>query len=167
MSIKVKIRRGTTFLGELSMEELTEKLGSGRISVYDELYYEKEDKWIKINEISDIATYAGEDYHWKYRISGEVKGPLAKDDLIFFIREGKILENTWVFHPCLGEWKKLQDISEFKQIAEEVNVEKKPEGTLGEAFKSSFYKTCPVCGMQNLSSVTSCKGCKYLFKGNE
>jgi hypothetical protein len=165
MAAKRKIRRGNSDMGKFTKEELIEKLNNGRITCYDEIFYPKEDRWIVLDEIKDIQEYASEEFHWKYRISGQVRGPLAKNDLIFFIQEGKILANDWVYHPTIMSWKKLKDIEEFRKIAEEVTTqEEKKTGTLDEALKPGFYKNCPNCGMQNLSSAKTCKGCKYLFK---
>ena len=154
-------------MGEFTKDELVEKLKNGRITCYDEIYYPKEERWIVLDEIKDIREYASEEFHWKYRVSGQVRGPLAKNDLVFFIKEGKILTHDWLYHPRIKTWTKLQDIDEFREIAQEVTKEEKSTGTLDEAFKPGFYKICPNCGMQNLRTATSCKGCKYLFKGNE
>ncbi|TET17726.1 MAG: hypothetical protein E3J78_07250 [Candidatus Cloacimonadota bacterium] len=167
MSAKTSVRRGTTNLGSFTQEELIERLCNGKLSVYDQIFFGKTDEWIEISTIRDIAEFINEDYHWKYRIAGQIRGPLAKQDVIFFIKDGKILANDWLFHPSFNKWKKLCDVDEFAQIAESVNVEGKSEGALKDALQSGFYKVCPNCNMQNLQAATSCKGCRYIFKGNE
>ncbi len=167
MPVKTNVRRGTTDLGSFTQEELIERLRNGKLSIYDQIFFGKTDEWIEISTIRDIAEFINADYHWKYRIAGQVRGPLAKQDIIFFIKDGKILANDWLFHPSIKKWKKLYDVDEFARIAESVNVERKSEEGLKEALQSGFYKVCPNCNMQNLQSATSCKGCKYIFKGNE
>jgi ribosomal protein L40E len=167
MAIKVPVKRGSSDVGEFAQDEFIQKLKSGIISCYDKIYYSKNDEWIDIYKIKGISEYISEDLHWRYRIQGEVRGPLAKTDLIFFIKEGKISAKDWVFHPSIGKWKKVEDVEEFKPAATESEGTKQKETALDEALQSGFYKICPNCGMQNLKNATSCKGCKYIFKGNE
>ncbi len=163
MSTKAPVRRGQSTMGEYTQEQLIEKLQNGMISCYDEIYMAKTDEWIEIVKIKGMRQYISEDFHWKYRIQGEVRGPYAKTDLIFFIQDGKVKAKDWVYHPRLEDFKKVEDIDEFKQYITE-KEEKKSEVNLDEAMESSFYKICPNCGMQNLRSSWQCKGCKYIFK---
>jgi len=166
MGAKARIRRGQSDMGEFTREELIEKLQKGIISCYDEIYIAKQEEWIEISQIKGIIQYIGEDFHWKYRKQGEVRGPYAKKDLIFFIQEGKVRGIDWVYHPSIKEFKKVEDLEEFKQYVKE-REEKKSEANFDEAMESGFYKSCPNCGMQNLRSSWQCSGCRYIFKDTE
>ena len=94
MAPKVKVRRGTTNMGEFTQEEIIERLGNGKLSAYDMIYFAKNDEWIEFDKLRDIMDYANAEYHWKYRVQGQVRGPLTKQDLIFFIKEGKIIARS-------------------------------------------------------------------------
>lgn len=167
MAPKVRVRRGTTDMGEFTQEEIVERLGSGRLSAYDTVYHAEKDEWIEFNRLKDIADYITEEYHWKYRVQGQVHGPLTKQDLIFFIKEGKIIAQDWLYHPSKKKWTKVKDLDEFNGYAQEAERDKAESGILDEALQSGFYRICPNCGMQNLRTATSCKGCKYIFKEDE
>lgn len=167
MAPKVQVRRGTTNMGEFTKEEIIERLGNGRLSIYDTVYYADQDEWIEFDKLKDIAEHVNDEYHWKYRVQGQVRGPLTKQDLIFFIKEGKIITHDWLYHPSIKKWTRLTDIEEFSAYAKEADTQKKEASVLDDAMQSGFYKDCPNCGMQNLRTATSCKGCKYIFKGNE
>ncbi len=167
MAPKVRVRRGTTDLGAFTQEEIIERLGNGRISVYDTVYHTEKDEWIELSTLKDIADYVTEEYHWKYRVQGQIRGPLTKQDLIFFIKEGKIIAQDWLYHPSIKKWTKLKDIDEFSTFAQEAEQGGQGSGVLDEALQSGFYRICPNCGMQNLRTARSCKGCKYIFKEDE
>lgn len=167
MAPKVRVRRGTTDMGQFTQKEMIERLNNGKLSVYDSVFYCEKDEWIEINALKDIADYLNDEYHWKYRVQGQVRGPLTKQDLVFFIQEGKILAQDWLYHPLIKKWTRLSDIEEFSNYAKEREAEKQKTGVLDDALQSGFYRNCPNCGMQNLRTATSCKGCKYIFKGDE
>ncbi|TES92802.1 MAG: DUF4339 domain-containing protein [Candidatus Cloacimonadota bacterium] len=163
MANKVEVKKGEVVIGEFSMEEIIEKLANGLISCYDKIYYAKNDEWIEISKIKNIADYVSDKFHWKYEKGEEIHGPFAKDDLILFIKDGKVSVTDKVYHPCLKEWKKVEEVDEFKQWTKEAGEEKKSELSLDNALKSVDYKVCPKCGMQNLKSADSCNGCDYAF----
>jgi len=163
MAKKIGVRRGQASLGEFTMEELIEKLGKGIISCYDKIYIPNKDKWITIEEISDISKYITTDYHWKYRREGDLHGPIVKEDLIFFIKEGKISATDWVYHPSFKKWEMVKNVNEFAQFAKQSTKQEDSKGLLEDALDGGFYKTCPNCGLQNIKSATVCKGCKYIF----
>jgi hypothetical protein len=165
MAPKVRVRRGTTDMGEFTQEEIIERLCNGKLSVYDAIYFAEKDEWIEFDKLKDIANHINDEYHWKYRVQGQVHGPLTKQDLIFFIKEGKIIAQDWLYHPSIKKWVKVKDIEEFSGYAQERETAQKESGVLDNALQSGFYKNCPNCGMQNLKTATSCKGCKYIFKG--
>jgi hypothetical protein len=167
MAPKAKVRRGTTNMGEFTQEEIIERLNNGKLSIYDSVYYAKKEEWVEFDKLRDIAEFASTEYHWKYRVQGQVRGPLTKQDLIFFMKEGKIIAGDWLYHPSIGKWTKVSDIDEFNAYAKEADTRKSESGILDQALESGFYRICPNCGMQNLRTTTSCKGCKYIFKGNE
>jgi hypothetical protein len=167
MAPKVQVRRGTTNMGNFTQEEIVERLGNGRLSVYDSVYFAEKDEWIEFDKLKDIEDYVTAEYHWKYRVQGQVHGPLTKQDLVFFIKEGKIIAQDWLYHPLIRNWTKVKDIDEFNRYAQEKEAQNKQTGILDDALQSGFYRTCPNCGMQNLRTATSCKGCKYIFKGDE
>lgn len=163
MAIKLTVKRGDVIIGVYSQKELIEKLGNGMISCYDMIYFPKKDEWLEIDSIKDIGKYVSEGYHWKYKKEGTDHGPIARDDLIFFIKEGKISATDEIYHPCLKEWKRVEEVSELKKFIEEVGEKKESEINIDEAFKVIDYKVCPKCGMQNLKTADSCTGCGYVY----
>ncbi|OQX50937.1 MAG: hypothetical protein B5M53_11580 [Candidatus Cloacimonas sp. 4484_209] len=163
MPKKVLVRKGNVELGRFSLEEFIEKLKMGKISCYDEIFYEKTGKWLEIDRIRDIDKYAGKDFHWKYETNNEIHGPIAREDLIFFIKEGKILQFDKVYHPCLKGWKIVKEVDGLKQLLNKAKQSEEKQSELGEALKTVNFKMCPKCGMQNLANARYCIGCGYAF----
>ena len=163
MAKKLKVKRGNAVMGEFTEEEFIEKLKNGLVSCYDLIYYPKNDKWIEINLIRDIGEYAGDKFHWKFKKDNDDHGPISKDDLIFFIKEGKVTNTEMVYHPSLKKWKKLEEVDEFKQLAKGVDKKIEIDQDLGDILKVIEYKVCPKCEMQSLKSTDICSGCGYTF----
>jgi|tagenome__1003787_1003787.scaffolds.fasta_scaffold20819563_1 hypothetical protein len=60
---------------------------------------------------------AGQEAIWHVMIGGEQRGPLTRDEVLGYARDGMLAANDFIWRPGLPDWKAVSEISDFRQPA--------------------------------------------------
>jgi hypothetical protein len=58
---------------------------------------------------------AGQEAIWHVTIGGEERGPLTRDEVLDYARDGMLAANDLIWRPGLPDWKAVSEISDFRQ----------------------------------------------------
>lgn len=159
--MKLKVRRGDQILGEIDIQRLAVALKSGDVSAYDEIFFDQEKRWIRIELIRDVKKHLSTDFDWKLKVSGTEKGPMTRREVIARIESGQLKKDDLAYHPRMGEWVTVGQLREFAQAME--RAEKGKGKVRRKKTASEMVKVCEKCGSENLAKNLICMKCGARF----